>query len=136
MSRELELHRLAQEDLANIENWDAERRWYPKIMNALRTVAVGPKIAYSASPSGALKYQPIHFLQDLGVPAFHIVWEAELNGFRPMILDDGYDSLLTGIALHGCAHEIPGFAGEIDYDNPADPQIRRMIEIYEKEYKA
>jgi hypothetical protein len=130
---EVEIHRLAQEDLANIEDWDIDRCWYPKIMKVLATVAVGPKVNYSLTPDNLLKYEPIHSLRKMGIPGYHIVWEKELNGFRPLILDEDSLLIVTGIAFHGYGMTVPGFSGQINYDDPADPQIHRMIEIHAQE---
>lgn len=130
---EVELHRLAQEDLAHIADWDTENRWYPKIMKVLETVPVGPKVVYIRTPDSTLKYEPIQSLRRKGIPAYHIVWEKVLNGFRPLILDEGSLLVVTGIAFHGYGMSVPGFFGQIDYDDLDDPQIRRMIDIHERE---
>jgi hypothetical protein len=126
------IHSLAQLDLAYIQNWDEDGRWYPALREVLETIPVGSApIVYSSGPDGDMKYQPIRSLSTRGVPAFHIVNEALLNGFRPMILRlEGEIALVTGIALERPNLLIPGMGGQVNYDDPTDPQIRRMSDIF------
>jgi hypothetical protein len=119
--------REAEEDLMYIQDWDSARRWYPALLAVIETIPAAPTTVYYCTPTGTFKYQPIHHLYDSGIPAFHIVWEERLNGFRPMVLNFDFGvTVVTGIALERADVSIPGMR-QVNYDDDNDPQIRRMI---------
>jgi hypothetical protein len=120
-------------DLAYIQVSDSAK-WYPGLRVAIEQIPLGPATVYSSRPDGDLKFQPIRTWTERGVPVYHIVWEKGLNGFRPMLLRfvEEEVAVVTGIAIERRNLRVPGLPGLIDYDDPAHPQIRRLLDRFEQ----
>jgi hypothetical protein len=126
------LHPDAVEDLVKIRKCREGQPFFDLLLEAIETIPLGNKVVFSTEP-GALRYGQIKRLVDQGIPAAHIRWRDRLNGFRPLFLEFDDRVVATGVALHGSHPVIPGLPGTIDYDSPADPQIQRLIGIWNAE---
>ena len=128
MADGVHIDRPAFDDLCYIQNSDRSGKWYPALKIVIEDIAPGPAIVYSTGPDGTMKLQPLMKWTAVGVPAYHIVWEEGLNGFRPMLLRFEDLVVVTGIAIERDNHEIDGMPpGKVNYDDPNDPQIKRML---------
>jgi hypothetical protein len=127
------IDRLAFDDLCYIQNSGRFGRWYPALKTVIGNIALGPSIVYGTGPDGTMKFQPLRKWVAVGVPAYHIVWEEGLNGFRPMLLRFEDLIVVTGIAIERDHHRIDGMPpGKVDYDDPNDPQIKRMLRRFQE----
>lgn len=121
----------AKEDLCYIQRWDRFGKWYPALKVVIEDIAPGPAIVYKTGPDGTMKLQPLMKWTALGVPAYHILWEEGLDGFRPMLLRLEDLVVVTGIAIERDKHGIDGMPpGKVNYDDPNDPQIKRMLKRF------